>query len=105
MYSLTLNPTVANRMGGWEQELKANQGKGRWSDDVEKMEEALKLEGIASHVSEIYSPPRVTALAKGLGLIPGMALDLTVDDPDDGKPWDFNVASKRQKALHQIFTK
>ena len=29
---------------------------------------------------------------------PGWCLDLTADDPDDGKPWDFNQQDKRDKA-------
>ena len=40
-------------------------------------------------VSEVYSPPRVTAeLKQGrhAHLVPGFAFDLTVDDPDDGQP-------------------
>ena len=56
------------------------------------MREALESVEVASHVSEVYSPPRVTGLAPRLGLIPGLALDLSIDDPDDGKPWDFNNA-------------
>ena len=52
-------------------------------------------------VSEIYSPPRVTKLIKESRykyLMPGLALDLTVVDPDDGQPWDFSLRSKREKA-------
>ena len=40
-------------------------------------------------VSEVYSPPRVTAdIKKGRypHLVPGFAFDLTVNDPDDGQP-------------------
>ena len=51
-------------------------------------------------VSEIYSAPRVTAMAKRrsrLGVIPGIALDLTVHD-EDGKPWDFNDPQQRRNA-------
>ena len=33
-----------------------------------------------------------------------MALDLSVVDPDDGKPWDFNDPSKRSKALKRVFS-
>ena len=40
-----------------------------------------------------------------MGLIPGMALDLSVVDPDDGLPWDFNNEDKRKKAMRLIFTK
>ena len=48
--------------------------------------------------SEIYSPPRIAALARSLGLSPGFALDITVIDPEDGQPWNFDVAAKREKA-------
>ena len=55
-------------------------------------------------VSEIYSPPRVTRAARmlpHLGITPGFALDLTVDD-DDGKPWDFDQPEKRNKAVRKL---
>ena len=53
-------------------------------------------------ISEIYSPPRITKeIAKGRWkhLAPGFALDLTVDDPADGMPWDFSLSGKRKKAV------
>ena len=56
-------------------------------------------------VSEMYSPPRVTAMLRGMtdhGMTPGLALDITVLDPIDGKPWDFSVKGKRQRALELI---
>ena len=49
----------------------------------------------------MYSPPRVTAeiiRSKNKHVLLGFALDLTVLDPDDGMPWDFLIASKREKA-------
>ena len=52
-------------------------------------------------VSEIYSPPRVTRVLSsmpGHGCSPGFALDITCTDPDDGMPWDFDKAEKREKA-------
>ena len=58
---------------------------------------ARKLRAV---VSEIYSPPRVTAAAKllpDLGILPGMAMDLTTTD-DQGKPWDFDDWRQRRKA-------
>ena len=51
-------------------------------------------------VSEIYSPPRVTAAAKllpELKLILGFALDLTVADTD-GRLWDFDDVVMRDRA-------
>ena len=52
-------------------------------------------------VSEIYSPPRITkeiVEGKWKHVAPGFALDLTVNDPLDGLPWDFSRASKRNRA-------
>ena len=52
-------------------------------------------------VSEIYSPPRITEELRRRPkrwLLPGFALDITVNDPDDGQPWDFTRPEKRDKA-------
>ena len=57
---------------------------------------------IRNDVSEIYSPPRVVAMAARMGLKPGFALDLTIVDPDDGRPWDSDCADKRAKALAKV---
>ena len=54
--------------------------------------------GVEHHVTEPYSPPRVSEIAKKLGLIPGMAFDITVNHPDDDRPWDFNDPEKADKA-------
>ena len=35
-------------------------------------------------------------------LVPGFALDLTVNDPDDNMPWDFSKSGKRSKAMKMI---
>ncbi len=56
-------------------------------------------------VSEIYSPPRVTSMLTTLArhdLMPGMALDITCIDPEDGKPWDFDDPVKRERARRRI---
>ncbi len=56
-------------------------------------------------VSEVYSPPRVTAMLRKMKskfLAPGFALDLTVVNPEDGRPWDFTKAKKREKARDMI---
>ena len=62
----------------------------------------MGLMSLRNDVSEFYSPPRVTAYASRLGLSPGFALDLTVIDPDDGKPWDFDTKEKRDKAFAKV---
>ena len=53
-------------------------------------------------VSEAYSPPRITKMARAMGLHAGWALDLIETDPDDNKPWDFSQEDKRKKALHKV---
>ena len=53
-------------------------------------------------IAEAYSPPRMTAVAQEFGLRPQWALDLTERDRDDGEAWDFNVESKRVKAVEMI---
>ena len=54
------------------------------------------------HVSEIYSPPRITKMARKMGLAAGWALDLTEVDPDDNEPWDFSKKEKRDKAMCKL---
>ena len=76
-----------------------------WEDDVNKMEEILGKEGTDGTTMEIYSPPRINAVAAMWGLLPGWSIDFTIDDPDDGKPWDFNCKDKRDKALGMVLGK
>ncbi len=55
-------------------------------------------------LSELYSPPRVTAAAarlKNLGIAPGLALDLTTVD-ENGVAWDFDIAERRAEARRRI---
>ena len=55
-------------------------------------------------VSEIYSAPRVTEMAKRkarLGMLPGFALDLIGCD-EKGCPWDFNIAEMRDEAERRL---
>ena len=51
-------------------------------------------------IAEMYSPPRVSELARQLPkyeCVPGLALDLTVLD-SNGEPWDFSLKRMRDKA-------
>ena len=53
---------------------------------------------------EIYSPPRVLAVAKlclSYGILPGFALDLTTND-SDGRCWDFDEEEMRSRAWATI---
>ena len=55
-------------------------------------------------ITEIYSPPRVTACAKslpGFGIVPGLALDVTTVD-ENGVAWDFDIPSRRDEARRRI---
>ena len=55
-------------------------------------------------VSEIYSAPRVTKVAKmmpSLGIAPGFALDLTTTD-EQGRPWDFDEDDRQEAAWKLI---
>ena len=68
----------------------------KWNSDVDKVNDMLREQGRIPIV-EIYSPPRVDSIARMWNLLPGMSVDLTTLDPDDGKPWDFNSPEKRDK--------
>ena len=65
------------------------------------MNKALKREGCEGAVTEIYALVRVNGIAEKLGILPGMSLDLTTLD-EDGKPWDFNLREKRERAIKLI---
>eukprot|EP00972_Heterocapsa_arctica_P102279 15070258-Heterocapsa_arctica.AAC.1 len=57
-------------------------------------------------VLDIYSPPRITSMAKSnpnLGVKPGFAMDLIILD-EFGNRWDFDVPSQRQRAMEKIRT-
>ena len=79
-------------------------------DRIKKAWDNLKLYGkggkaVKAHVNELYSPPRVNSMVERMGLIPGMSLDLTTNDPEDNLPWDFNRKDKRDKAEAMVKAK
>ena len=69
------------------------------NEDADMLSQVIGV--IHNHVSEVWSPPRVTKLAAEYGLNPGFALDLQVDD-ENGQPWDFDKAEQREKCLNMI---
>ena len=75
----------------------------KYDNNSEKQRKRVENNGV-NDVSEIYSPPRVTAMAEKIGLRAGWALDLVEVDPEDGLPWDFSTQAKREKALRKIKT-
>ena len=48
------------------------------------------MKAMGVDVSEVYSPPRIVAMALKFGLRAGFSLDITTDD-DTGMPWDFDA--------------
>ena len=56
--------------------------------DDRELEDLLKELHVT--VSEIYSPPRVTAMLPQGDLLPGFAMDITTND-EDGNPWNFDL--------------
>ena len=52
----------------------------------------------------MYSRPRVTQMGDTMGLMQGMALDLTTSD-ENGKPWDFSQKEMRDKASRLVDNK
>ncbi len=52
-------------------------------------------------VAEVYSPPRMTAMARTLGLRPGFVADLTLMT-DEGEPWDLSIEKNQDKAIELI---
>ena len=56
---------------------------------LRKMEEELKKD--TPDVAEMFSPPRVSEMGKGLGLVAGEAMDLMTG-------WEFSLGADRQKA-------
>ena len=66
------------------------------------MNKLLEEEGRSHAIIEIYSPHRVDKVTRMWGIMPGMSLDLTIEDPDDGMPWDFRNSNKRAKAERMV---
>ena len=84
--NLTWEPGPIERVREMGRRIRESKSDTNWQDGVKKMEEALKEEGLGSAVMEVYSPSRVNGMAARLGIIPGLSMDLTTNDPDDGKP-------------------
>ena len=58
---------------------------------------------ITNHVSEVWSPPRVTKLAHEYGQSPGFEYDIpTCDAPR--KHWDLDPPEQREQCLRDVMT-
>ena len=64
---------------------------------------------VGPDVAEIFSQPRVAAeaTAKTYGkrrITPGRSLDLTMNDPLDGRPWNLSKADKKERLFELMDT-
>ena len=80
-----------------------DQTSGRQRSDTERTIDKAMMEQLITnmHVAEIYNPPRVTAMARSMGMRAGWSLDLTTQD-SDGRRWDFNELEMRNRAIRKI---
>ena len=51
-------------------------------------------------VAEIYSPPRMAAMASRRGYTAGFSMDLTTSD-ENGLPWDLSLVATQRRALRR----
>ena len=103
--SLIPDRTIQKRINQTWHDIENKRKNKCWKDDVESMHEVLRKEGIGNAVMEVFSQPRVNGMAERLGIMPGLSLDLTGIDKDDGQPWDVNVNAKRDKAMDLVLGK
>ncbi len=99
---------TAEQMSDCLMQLKAVQNLAQAKDIIRQLDEGFRAPKVTKRkpmnadgkfdVAEVYSPTRVTGMAEKFNLKPGWALDLTMNDPDDDKPWDFSMPEKREKA-------
>ena len=66
---------------------------------LNQMMRKLMLERM--EVAEVYSPPRITTMARKMGLRAGWSLDLSTCD-EHGGPWDFNQKEMRNAAVRKL---
>ena len=84
--SMELNSLVMQRVSGLTQ--------GEISSIIGKA-----MRGI--DISEIYSPQRVVEVAKAMGLVGGLSMDITTCDTD-GRRWDFSETEMRNRAIRHL---
>eukprot|EP00974_Lingulodinium_polyedra_P015862 1539156-Lingulodinium_polyedra.AAC.1 len=82
--------------------MSIERGSGKWSDDEERALEGLRRCGEGLLTPATRQPPRGHRWADRMRMAPGLVLDMTQDDPSDGRPWDFNDERKAEKAEEWI---
>ena len=83
-----LEKTCTRKM---QRRWKRGQARGK-TENPDKMPEAK------TDVAEVYSRPRMSAMAEKLGYTPGFALDIRTCD-EQRRPWDLSVPEVQQRAL------
>ena len=58
--------------------------------------------GELNSIVEVFWPGWICNTAEMLGISSGQAFDLRLADPDDDRPWDLSIASKRHKVWWTI---
>ena len=72
------------------------------TDKQRGLDRALyKLTENKMDVAEVYSPERITRVARQYGLKAGWSLDFTTAD-EHGRPWDFDCVYMRNKAVRRL---
>ena len=69
------------------------------NDDHDMVNQIIGI--VQNHISEVWSPPRVTKLAGEFKLSAGFALDIQTND-ETGQPWDFDVPAQRTKCIDKV---
>ena len=61
----------------------------------------MSLNDVKMDIAEVYSPDRLTIVAKTHGLHAGWAMGITTTD-EHGRPWDFDCAHMRNLATRKV---
>ena len=89
------------RKADWKEDAMKFDKRNAENDRLSSMEVIRQALGCRADLSEVYSPPRIVAEAKRMGMRGGFSLDFTVPGPD-GYVWDFDKAECRSRALKLV---
>ena len=86
--------------GGPVEHLRDTIKRNKWDDGVKKMSREIQRDNIVTiNIEEENRRRKVCdAIKRMTDLIPGFIVDITANDPEDGRPWDFACQDKREKA-------
>ena len=95
----TTTPTGDLEMGV-RHEKRRNDDKSDEPSDKKHRADMMNMETTVD-IAEVFSPPRITAVAQRIILRSACNLDLTTHDTD-GKPWDFDSKEMRNRAILKV---